>query len=115
MDQFWDSTLLELNDIMESANRMSRAKDKAKAGHVFVLANAITSRIVYFFSDEKSRKEEIILQPWQAYPEYFKSEEKLEEERKEKQEMDIQRQKVIDWVNHVNALRHKGEEALNDS
>lgn len=110
MDQFWDSTLLELNDIMESANRMSRAKDKAKAGHVFVLANAITSRIAYFFSDEKSRKEEMILQPWQAYPDYFVDEEKLAEERKEKQGMDIQRQNVIDWVNYVNARRHKREE-----
>ena len=111
MDQFWDSTLLELNDIMESLSRMSRAKEKAKAGHVFVLANAISSRIMYFFSDEKSRTEEMILQPWQAYPEFFKSEKEMAEERREKQEMDIQRQKVIDWVNHVNARRHKREEA----
>ena len=111
MDQFWDSTLLELNDLKESWVRSRKAEDKVKAGHVFVLANAITSRIAYFFSDEKSRKEEIILQPWQAYPEYFIDEEKLAEERKEKQEMDIQRQKVIDWVNHVNAQRHRKEEA----
>lgn len=110
MDQFWDSTLLELSDIIESKARMLRAADKAKAGHIFVLANAISSRIAYFFGDSKSRTEDMILQPWQAYPEYFKSEEQLLEERKEKQEMEIQRQKVIDWVNHINAQRHGGEE-----
>lgn len=110
MDQFWDSTLLELSDIIESKARMLRAEEKAKAGRIFVLANAISSRIAYFFSDEKTRTEDIILQPWQAYPEYFKSEEQLLEERKEKQEMEIQRQKVIDWVNHINAQRHRGEE-----
>ena len=111
MNQFWDSTLLELSDIIESKARMLRAEEKAKAGHIFVLANAISSRIAYFFSDEKTRTEDIILQPWQAYPEYFKSEEQLLEERKEKQEMEIQRQKVIDWVNHINTQRHRKEEA----
>ena len=110
MDEFWGSTLLELNDIIESKRRMIRAEDKAKAGHVFVLANAISSRIIYFFSDEKSRAEDMILQPWQAYPEYFKSEEQIAEERKEKQEMEIQRQKVIDWVNYINEMRHGKEE-----
>lgn len=110
MDQFWDSTLLELSDIRESWVRSRKAEDKVKAGHVFVLANAISSRIAYFFSDEKTRSEDMILQPWQAYPEYFKSEKEIAEERREKQEMEIQRQKVIDWVNYTNARRHKREE-----
>lgn len=111
MDQIWESTLLELDDITESKERMLRAREKAKAEHIFVLANAITSRIAYFFSDEKTKTEDMILQPWQAYPDFFKSEEQLAEERKEKQEMEIQRQKVIDWVNHVNKQRHEREEA----
>lgn len=111
MDQIWGSTLLELSDIRESWERSKKSEEKAKAGHVFVLADAITSRIMYFFSDEKTRTEDMILQPWQAYPEFFKSEEQLAMERKEKQEMEIQRQKVIDWVNHVNAQRHRKEEA----
>lgn len=111
MDQIWDSTLLELSDIRESWERSRKAEDKVKAGHIFVLANAISSRIAYFFSDEKTRSEDMILQPWQAYPEYFKSEKEIAEERREKQEMEIQRQKVIDWVNHVNAQRHRKEEA----
>ena len=37
MDQFWDSTLLELSDIIESKARMLRAEEKAKAGRIFVL------------------------------------------------------------------------------
>ena len=111
MDQIWDSTLLELSDIRESWERSRKAEDKVKAGHIFVLANAISSRIAYFFSDEKTRSEDMILQPWQAYPEYFKSEKEIAEERREKQEMEIQRQKVIGWVNHVNAQRHRKEEA----
>lgn len=107
MDQIWESTLLELYDSVESMKR----KEKVKAGHIFVLANAITSRITYFFSDAKTRTEDAILMPWQAYPQFFVDEEKLAEERKEKQEMEIQRQKVIDWVNHVNSTRHRKEEA----
>lgn len=110
MDQIWDSTLLELNDIIESKRRM----EKAKAGRIFVLANAITSRIGYFFSDPKERTEDMILQPWQAYPEYFKNEKTLIEERREKQDMEIQRQKVLDRANYINALRKRREEGLND-
>ena len=106
MDDIWESTLLELDDALESFKR----RKKAKAGQIFVLANAISTRICYFFSDEKTRTEDMILMPWQAFPEFFVDERKLAEERKEKQEMEIQRQKVIDWANHLNALRHKREE-----
>jgi len=107
MNQIWESTILEITDIAESRKRTLKAREKAKAGHIFVLANAISSRIAYFFADEKSRSEDMILQPWQAYPEFFKDIKQEAEDRKEKQQMEIQRQKVIDWANHINALRHK--------
>ena len=110
MDVFWDSTLLEIHDIVESKDRVVKEEEKVKAGHIFVLANAISTRIAYFFSSEKDRTEDMILQPWEAYPGLFGAEGQLVEERKEKTEMDIQRQKVIDWVNHVNAIRHRKED-----
>ena len=90
---------------------MTKAKEKARIERLFVLAEAISTRISYFFSDPDTRSEEMIAQPWDFYPELFDDEKKEVEMRKEKAEQQIQTQKVIDWVNHVNELRHRKEEA----
>lgn len=109
MEQFWDSTILELHDIIESKTRMTKTEEKVKAGHIFVLANAISSRIAYFFANEKDRTEDMILQPWEAYPELFSEEKEHITQQKDDKEMELQRQRVIDWANHMNAMRHRKE------
>ena len=109
MDEFWDSTLLELNDIAESKVRMTRAEQKEQINYIFVLAEAITTRISYFFSDPKERTEDMIANPWDFYPDLFEDHKKEAEMRKEKTDQEIQRQKVIDWANHINAKRHRKE------
>ena len=107
ISDFWDSTLLELRDIIESRKRMERAN----ISRAFVLAEAISTRISYFFSDPETRDADMILKPWHVYPELFIDEEKEAEMRKEQHEQKIQTQKVIAWAEHINAMRHRKEEA----
>lgn len=111
MEMFWDSTLQELTDIIESKRRMLRAEEKARISRLFVLAEAITTRITYFLSDPEKRNPDMITYPWDFYPELFADDKQEVEMRKEKIEQEIQTQKVIDWANHINAMRHRKEEA----
>ena len=53
----------------------------------------------------------MIVYPWDFYPELFADDKQEVEMRKEKTEQEIQTQKVIDWANHINAMRHRKEEA----
>lgn len=114
MDEFWGLTILELTDIINSKRKamqeMMIAKEKAEVNRVFVLAEAIATRISYIFSPEDSRDINSITQPWDYYPKLFEAEEKEAEMRKETAEQEIQRQKVIDWANKLNARRHKEKE-----
>ena len=94
---------------------MYKAEEKARISRLFVLAEAISTRISYFFSDPEKRTDDSILQPWDAYPELFDDTKKEAEMRKEQHEQELQTQKVIAWAEQINALRHRKEEAEDDS
>ena len=110
METFWGSTLLELYDIIESRHRMMRQEEKVHVGQVFVLAEAISSRISYLFTDPKERSDDMILQAWDAYPDLFKEEKEAVEMKKEEIQLAEQRAKVIEWAETINAQRHRKAE-----
>ena len=112
MELFWDSTLL---DLMESRERMIKAEEKRASGRVFVLANAISTRIGYLFTDPKERTEDMILQAWDAYPELYEKEKQKAEEKKAESRQEEQRLKIMDRAARVNAYRHRKEALESDS
>lgn len=69
-DAYWDLTLREVVDIIESGER----KRKDEISRLFTLADAISSRVDFIFSDPKKRNSSDIIQPWDYYPELFKDE-----------------------------------------
>ena len=69
-DAYWDLTLREVVDIIESGER----KRKEEISRLFTLADAISSRVGFIFSDPKKRNSSDIIQPWDCYPELFKDE-----------------------------------------
>lgn len=87
VDSFWDFTLQELVDIIDSQTR----RRKEEIGRLFVLADAISSRVGYFFSDPKKRRPEDILQPWDSYHDLYKNDLAEQEiEAKEEKEIDAE-------------------------
>ena len=109
-DAFWDMSLREVYDRFESYRRTCERKNKDKLSRDFILAEAISSRICYFFSTEESRSEDMILQPWDVDPDVFSMEKKRAEKEKRIRELAEYKAKVMNWANGVNATRARLED-----
>ena len=80
--EYWDLTLQEIMDIIDTYEKQNRERIE----EAFQAAEAVASRIIYFFSDPKSRREDQILQPWHVYPELYPEAIQMAEEKKEEDE-----------------------------
>lgn len=80
--EYWDLTLQEIKDIVDSKNRMLRREKKERVMETFVLAEVTANRILYGFNSKRSESD--LLQPWQFYPDLF---EDMSEDMEEKREM----------------------------
>lgn len=63
-------------------------KEKAVIDRLFVLSDAISTRVAYFFSDPKTRDENMVLQKWDAYPGLFKAEQEKADEARADEELE---------------------------
>lgn len=113
---FWDLSVLEILDLMDSADRVERDRVKRDVLHRFVEAEAISTRIAFFFADAEKRKPEDILQPYDVYPDLFEKEQELAEEKREeaksaREDAEIERQKaqMMAFAIKHNKARHEGD------
>lgn len=97
-------TLLEIYDRIDSYRRTSEVKQKERIERLFTLADAVSTRIIYFFEDPKDRREEQILQPWDAYPGLFTNEENKAQETKK--DLELERYKAA-RVKYAQAVHQK--------
>lgn len=67
-----------MEDIIESRDRRFEREEKQRIDRLFLLADAISSRINYFFSAAEDRIEP--LRPWDVYPALFAEEKRIHEE-----------------------------------
>lgn len=74
--------------MIDSYKRQKQRLVREEVDRVFVLADAISSRIAYFFSDPKKRKEDSIVQPWNVYPSLYKSTEEEAKAKREQRELE---------------------------
>lgn len=100
VDKYWDLTLQEIKDIIDSCNRMEILKKKDRVLELFVLAEATANRIIYGFNSKHSESD--LIQPWNFYPELF--EDKSEELEKHREMIELENYK---------ARFNKGVEAWN--
>lgn len=108
---FWDLTLQEIVDRIESHGR----RQKEEINRLFVLAEVIANRVGFMFGDKKSRSEEDLLHPWHFYPKLF-AEEKDEAEEpdpSEDRELQAYNAKMTLWAENWNR-RHR-KEKLDDA
>jgi len=110
VDAFWDLTLLEMEDVIASKNREYRRKEKAKIDNLFLLADALASRINHIFSSAEDRQEPI--RQWDVYPELFEKEKDVFEEAKNNLELNTYKEKRMKFAVEHNQKR---KEAANGS
>lgn len=79
METFWGSSVLEIQDLMEAYDKHELKMMKQDIIVGFAIADAIATRVAYFFSDEKKRKESDIVQPWDAFPAMFREQKRRAE------------------------------------
>ena len=86
-DVFWQSSVLEIQDMMEAYqnSRKQQFKDRVLIG--FAEADAIATRVAYFFSDSKKRRDGDIVQPWDSFPALFEDQRQTTAERRQNAEM----------------------------
>ena len=86
-DVFWQSSVLEIQDMMEAYqnSRKQQFKDHVLIG--FAEADAIATRVAYFFTEPKKRREGDIIQPWDSFPSLFEDHKQTTAERKQNAEM----------------------------
>ena len=97
-ERFWDLTIKEINDAIKADQR----KRKVEIDHLFVLADAIGTRIAYFFSDPKERSDDIILYKWDVYPHLFENERDKASEAQEERELEEFKSRRLAFANRWN-------------
>ena len=103
--EFWDMSLMEIFDRVESSRRTREIERKQKISQDFVLAQAIASRITFFFTDEKDRSDDMVLEPWDAYPDLFNAEKEQVAEANKVRELEEYKAAFKNFAARVNATR----------
>lgn len=94
--QFWESSLVEISDYIDSARRVQKQKAKEDILRLFMLATIINER--HPMVDKEKQKVSL---PWDFYPELFEEERLFSEEQKEKDEFEAYKERRRRYVlNH---------------
>lgn len=88
-DIFWQSSVLELLDMMSAYDKMRETKFKDSVYIGFATADAIATRVGSIFTDPKKRRDAKITQPWDSFPELFTREQEKAQEREENADMEL--------------------------
>lgn len=107
---FWDLTILEVEDVLTAKGEFFDMNEKRKVENLFVLADAISSRIAYAFDNSKDKNPERILQPWDVFPEAFKDAKAKRDEQTEKAKLEDYKARRREWAEAVNErMANKGD------
>lgn len=81
---FWESSVLEVSDMIEAADRLREGDIRHKIEIQFVTADVIANRIAQIFADPKKRIP--VIYPWTVFPDLFEDRSEEIEEQKQLQE-----------------------------
>lgn len=99
-EAFWNYSLNEILDIIESYARRTERKRKQKIIEDFVLIKALTLNIATVISGKGD-----LCNPWDFYPDTFKEEKKEHEQKKLEAELTEYREKRRQWAEEFNRRR----------
>lgn len=104
-DQFWESSLLEITDLMESYGRTERDRVKNDIVLKHFLARDIAQYVALAFSGEEGAE---AAELWDFFPELFQEEKVIAETRRREQQLAIYKAQMLDFTYRHNNSRNGG-------
>lgn len=102
---FWDLTILEIRDMIESHNRVTIQKQKEKIVESYRLSQMIANNVSLLLS-----KEAKLLDVWDYAPELFKEERDQVEKARQQDEMRLHKERMRMFAeSHNRRMKMKGE------
>ena len=103
---FWSSTIIELQDRIESYNRVKVKKNKEKAIFNTIFAKQIGEQVAMLFDEKKEIQP---MQLWQLYPNLFDEEKEQYEVEKKNNDLELYKARMKDFMYRHNTYRKGGE------
>ena len=104
IDLFWNSSVNEIIDMLESYGRRKEQERKLKIQDDFIIAEVIALNILAPVAGDK----EAMPHPWDYYPSFFEAEKKSWEENQLKQQMEDYKERRKAYIAEVNRRRQLG-------
>lgn len=102
---FWDLTILEIRDMIESHNRVTIQKQKEKIVESYRLSQMIANNVSLLLSKEAKP-----LDVWDYAPELFQEEKEQVERARQEQEMRLHKERMRAFAeSHNRKMKMKGE------
>ena len=102
---FWDLTVLEIRDLIESYNRVRIQKQKEKIVESYRLSQMIANNVSLLLSKEAKP-----LDVWDYAPELFQKERAQVEKARQEQEMKMHKERMRAFAeSHNRKMKMKGE------
>lgn len=102
---FWDLTVLEIRDMIESHNRVTIQKQKEKIVESYRLSQMIANNVSLLFSNDAKP-----LEVWDYAPELFQEEKEQVERARQEQEMRLHKERMRAFAeSHNRKMKMKGE------
>ena len=103
-DTFWESTLNETVDFLESCARERKRKRKEKITDDFILAEAIAANFACLLPSDKKLDPP---KPWDYHPRMFEEEKVIFEEADAKRKFEEYQEKRRKYFDEINRRRQK--------
>jgi hypothetical protein len=102
---FWDLTILEIRDMIESHNRVTIQKQKEKIVESYRLSQMIANNVSLLLSKEAKP-----LDVWDYAPDLFQEERDQVEKARQEQEMKMHKERMRAFAeSHNRKMKMKGE------
>ena len=102
---FWDLTILEIRDMIESHNRVTIQKQKEKIVESYRLSQMIANNVSLLLSKEAKP-----LDVWDYAPDLFQEEKDQVEKARQEQEMRMHKERMRAFAeSHNRKMKMKGE------
>ena len=112
IETFWESSVLDLQDLMAAKERADHEEMKKEIIIGFGTADAIATRVAYFFSDPKTRKESDIVQPWDRFPSLFAGQKEQAEKARTKAETEQYKAQFTAFADRWNRRNKDAEDSI---
>lgn len=104
-DTFWDSSLSEIRELLESYSREEKRKRKEKILDDFIMAEAIAVNLATMFSPDTKAD---TVKPWDYYQKLFAEEKEIYDKNKAGRDLEEYKEKRRAYAAEVNRRRQQG-------